>query len=445
MRVLWKALRIFLYLCLMNGALLRERTALSGAGFAALMAALFVFYAVSLVLPETEKGSGARLAVMKGGHTLILSAALCFVFEALLYAGVFGAAKIPVSWQTALINGVAALLLASFMMFVGFVRIIFTSTQLGIVTRLLLLLTWWIPVWNLFLFFRACGLVRREYHYEMARQELNQARKENEVCGTKYPILLVHGIFFRDWQLLNYWGRIPGELMRNGASVFYGEQQSAAPVSRSGEELAARIREILEAEGCEKVNIIAHSKGGLDSRYAISRLGMGQHVASLTTINTPHRGCVFAERLLKLFPEGLVRFIADKYNAVFRKLGDREPDFLGGVLDLTAGRCARFNEEVRDDDRVYYQSVTSKMKGMFSFGFPLIFTYPIVKFVEGENDGLVTPDSAKWGNFLGLVTGSGYRGVSHGDMVDLMRENIAGFDVKEFYVNIVSGLKERGL
>lgn len=41
-----------------------------------------------------------------------------------------------------------------------------------------------------------------------------------------------------------------------------------------------------EETGCEKVNIIAHSKGGLDSRYAISRLGMDQYTASLTTINS---------------------------------------------------------------------------------------------------------------------------------------------------------------
>ena len=32
-----------------------------------------------------------------------------------------------------------------------------------------------------------------------------------------------------------------------------------------------------------------------------------------------------------------------------------------------------------------------------------------------------------------------------GDMIDLNRENIRGFDVREFYVQLVANLKERGL
>ena len=30
-------------------------------------------------------------------------------------------------------------------------------------------------------------------------------------------------------------------------------------------------------------------------------------------------------------------------------------------------------------------------------------------------------------------------------MIDLNRENIDGFDIREFYINLVHGLKERGL
>ena len=55
---------------------------------------------------------------------------------------------------------------------------------------------------------------------------------------------------------------------------------------------------IVRETGCEKVNVIAHSKGGLDTKYAIAKLGMNKHIASLTTINTPHNGCEFADYLL---------------------------------------------------------------------------------------------------------------------------------------------------
>ena len=56
--------------------------------------------------------------------------------------------------------------------------------------------------------------------------------------------------------------------------------------------------QVLAETGAEKVNIIAHSKGGLDSRYAISCLGMDKYVATLTTINTPHYGCDMVDYLL---------------------------------------------------------------------------------------------------------------------------------------------------
>ena len=240
-------------------------------------------------------------------------------------------------------------------------------------------------------------------------------------------------------------GRIPKALVKNGAEIYYGSQQSAASIESSAAELRGKILSIIEKTGCEKVNIIAHSKGGLDSRYAISRLGMDRYVATLTTINTPHRGCVFVQYLLDTLPEAVVQWTARKYNAVFTRLGDREPDFLAGVKDLRADACARFNEETPDKDGVLYQSVTSVMKGPLSAPFPLCISYGLVKRQDGgQNDGLVNTETARWGEFLGVQKASGKRGISHGDMIDLMREDIPGFDVAEFYVGLVHKLKDRG-
>ena len=44
-----------------------------------------------------------------------------------------------------------------------------------------------------------------------------------------------------------------------------------------------------------------------------------------------------------------------------------------------------------------------------------------------------------------FLTASGKRGISHGDVIDLNRTNIEGFDVREFYVELVSNLRKRGL
>lgn len=68
----------------------------------------------------------------------------------------------------------------------------------------------------------------------------------------------------------------------------------------------------------------------------------------------------------------------------------------------------------------------------------------MLKKLDGPNDGLVTVESARWGVFRGMVTSKRLRGISHGDMIDLTREDYEGFDVKEFYVKVAADLKERG-
>ncbi|MEG2989216.1 MAG: triacylglycerol lipase, partial [Oscillospiraceae bacterium] len=39
---------------------------------------------------------------------------------------------------------------------------------------------------------------------------------------------------------------------------------------------------------------------------------------------------------------------------------------------------------------------------------------------------------------------SGKRGISHCDVIDLLREDIPGFDVRKFYVGLVMSLKAKG-
>ena len=210
-------------------------------------------------------------------------------------------------------------------------------------------------------------------------------------------------------------------------------------------ELEKRIEQIVRENGCEKVNIIAHSKGGLDSRAAIALTSAGKYVASLTTINTPHRGCEFADYLLNEIPEAEQKVIANGYNAVAARLGDKDPDFLAAVYDLTSDKCRERNEIVHDDPNVYYQSVGSVLKGASSGQFPLNFTYHLVKYFDGENDGLVGIDSFEWGGSLTMLRNDvSDRGISHADMIDLSRENIEGLDIREFYVQLVSELREKG-
>ena len=117
-------------------------------------------------------------------------------------------------------------------------------------------------------------------------------------CATRCPILLVHGAGFRDLKWPVYWGRIPAALESRGAAVLYGEQDSWGSVGTNAEALAGRIEAIVRERGCGKVNIIAHSKGGLDARLAATLCG--PLIASITTVATPHRGSKTLDRLLTL-------------------------------------------------------------------------------------------------------------------------------------------------
>lgn len=348
----------------------------------------------------------------------------------------------PAAWLAA---GIAIFLIEFVLFWIGIVLVYSSSLQLGVKKRVVGALCGWIPFINLFMLVGIIRTCRAEVAAERSLFLRDKERAGQQVCRTKYPLLLVHGVFFRDFDHFNYWGRIPAELKKNGATIYYGEHNSASAVKDSALELEKRIRQIVEETGCGKVNIIAHSKGGLDCRTAIATTSAGQYVASLTTINTPHRGCEFADYLLGEIPQKQQMAIAKQYNTVAAKLGDKNPDFLAAVYDLTSERCRERNEVIHDDPDVFYQSVGSVMQEASSGQFPLNFTYRLVKYFDGENDGLVGVDSFGWGSSLQMVRlEKKGRGISHGDMIDLNRQNLKGLDIREFYVQLVSGLREKG-
>lgn len=402
-----------------------------------------LLFVVFNIFPRWKMKSFTRGEVLMGGRELIIIANLVFIADVCF--SIFILPRFNFNAIAVVFSELGALIILLIIAFNGVLRIICASTQLSLLMKVTLFFTWWIPIVNFFVFWRCCRVAKNEYLFIIYKEELNASRKDNDVCKTKYPLLMVHGIFWRDWQVFNYWGRISKELLRNGAVVYYGNQQSAAPMAISGAELKSQILSILEKEQCDKVNIIAHSKGGLDARYAISCLGAAPYVASLTTVGTPHLGCSLVDIAIKKIPNSLIRFLAKVYNAMYKKLGDTEPDFQCGINDLTKKQCALFNEEVIDQEGVLYSSVASKMSSFFSADFPLNVGYAILRRTDGDNDGFVSVESSKWGHFREIFETKSNRGVSHGDMIDLTRKNIKGFDACECYVDIIKDLKAQGL
>jgi triacylglycerol lipase len=405
--------------------------------------ALYFFIRMAFYITPVKIKLNMRIRIMMGGRRIFLTSIAVVMLQ------------IPLSILLALHNTffhietvilvsdiTASYILTALLLFNGVIRIVLTSRRLGIVKRLLLLLCSWIPVVNIILGVWFCRIVKQEFIHEYETTEIQNMRASSHICEVKYPLLMLHGIGFRDYKYINYWGRIPALLIKNGAKVYYGHQQAWGTIEDNAAEIKQKLLDIISETGCKKVNIIAHSKGGLDARYLISTLGMKENVASLTTISTPHRGSELLTVLGKMKEKNYMK-LCRIMNTYFKKLGDTNPDAYTSSRQLLPEYCEEFNKNNPDAEGIYYQSYASQMKAPTSHGL-LMVPFAVMKWVSGNNDGLVNIESAKWGEFKGVFKSRKHRGISHGDLIDLMRQDYEGFNMAEEYVSIVSELKNKG-
>ncbi|MGI6722484.1 MAG: esterase/lipase family protein [Anaerovoracaceae bacterium] len=230
---------------------------------------------------------------------------------------------------------------------------------------------------------------------------------EKERCKTKYPLVLVHGIGYSGDDERAYWGRTAYALEAEGATLYFGGQPGRAGVRECAEVLRDNISQI--AERCGRVNLIAHSKGGIESRYMISCLGMADKVASLTTLGTPHHGVATMDAMRKI---GLLPFFLFLFRSMVRLGGGNMEGSEKALDQMTADFMGVFNEMVPDAAGVYYQSYAFDMvSGSTDPGFA--FFHSVIESCESDNDGLVSLDSARWGEFRGVYRGSDDQGISH--------------------------------
>ena len=152
----------------------------------------------------------------------------------------------PVKW---IVAGTAIFLIEFVLFWVGIILVYTSSVQLGLKKRILGAVCGWIPFVNLFMLVGIIRTCRKEVAMEKNLAFRDKERAGQQICKTKYPLLLVHGVFFRDFDHFNYWGRIPAELEKNGATIYYGDHNSAAAVNDSALELEKRIGEISERYG----------------------------------------------------------------------------------------------------------------------------------------------------------------------------------------------------
>ena len=168
---------------------------------------------------------------------------------------------------------------------------------------------------------------------------------------TKYPIVLVHGLFGFDSLLgaMDYWHGIPSELRSGGATVYVASVSQAHFSEVRGEQLIAQLDTLRAVTGKQKFNLIGHSHGGPTIRYVASV--RPDLVASITSVGSPHTGSKVADALNTALPSGsplrpLVAGFANALGSLIAFLDGNSSaaqDAIGALTSLSSSGAAQFN------------------------------------------------------------------------------------------------------
>ncbi|RPD56101.1 alpha/beta-hydrolase [Lentinus tigrinus ALCF2SS1-6] len=308
----------------------------------------------------------------------------------------------------------------------------------------------------------------------------------------RYPIVLCHGLYGFDvrgpssFPILqqHYWSNVLNVLRKKvGAEVLVTGVPSTGSVSSRAENLDKFLREKAYSRG---VNFLAHSMGGLDCRHLITHLKPQDYTPlSLTTVATPHRGSPFMDWCRQYI--GLGRY---EENPSKPRPGNSEssPEHTGerssekqasssirSLLSITSLPSSFttllislldspayanltstylntiFNPNTPDDPSVKYFSVAGRTSSM-NIWHPLWLPKMVLDgFEERErarlleeghpladmesqwgNDGLVTVQSACWGEFLGVLEGCDHWELRGARGLDVDLPSIPGTDSWNF-------------
>jgi triacylglycerol lipase len=267
------------------------------------------------------------------------------------------------------------------------------------------------------------------------------------VASVKFPVVFHHG-FMDSSRNRESDADVLAAAKKSGAEkIFYTEVSPANTIEFRAEQLASEVDRVLAETGAEKVNIVAHSIGGLDARYLVSSLEYGDRVASVTTIGTPHRGTPVAQLIVDYSPESLDTWIDNILGfaggIVSSTATDESIDVIATFENLTEEYMTEeFNPENEDVAGVFYQSWggTTGIGTGHSPNSAMSFSSALLMLNGGANDGVVHETSSRWGE---------WRGSLKADHIDLSGRKLKvlggdGFNFPKFIEIYVKDLVEKG-
>jgi triacylglycerol lipase len=202
-----------------------------------------------------------------------------------------------------------------------------------------------------------------------------------------------------------------------------------------------RLKHVLAETQSDRLLLIAHSMGGLDARYLIAKMDWHEVVDVLVTISAPHRGSAIASLVLDQ-PELVRNWLTDVADWVGTHiLEDGSANIRKALRELTPDYMeATFNPEVPDHPDVDYWSYGCQAGKGTDVPIAPIFRY-LNQYLferEGVNDGIVSVQSARWGEYQGTVD------ADHGRQVGISSGLASHFDSNAFYASIAQNLADEG-
>jgi triacylglycerol lipase len=168
---------------------------------------------------------------------------------------------------------------------------------------------------------------------------------------TRYPIVLVHGLFgFDNIGPIEMFYGIPGALRKDGASVHVAQVSAANSTEVRGEQLLTQVKQILATTGDSKVNLIGHSHGAPTVRYVASV--RPDLVASVTSIAGVNKGAPMADVILKVAPPGglpntVIAQAANAFSTLISVASGQphlQQNSLAAAQSLSTAGSAKFNQ-----------------------------------------------------------------------------------------------------
>lgn len=268
---------------------------------------------------------------------------------------------------------------------------------------------------------------------------------------------------------IDYWLGIQKYLQSMGCQVYIAKVPSFGSIESRALTLHKLLNQIALSKtnttassknSLLKFNLIAHSMGGLDCRYLISRISddsknKNYQIVSLTTISTPHRGSEMADFVVEQF-EYWNRFL--KINPQ-NENGEKSPLLPLCFYQLrTSYMTQYFNHVTPNNPNVAYFSYGAIFKPNWYNVFRP--TWQIINDrSNGEpNDGMVTVKSSRWGKYMGTLYG-----LDHLDVINWQNKlilkaplkpnssspsshsvNFMKLDILQFYLSITHNLALNG-